>query len=134
MLQKLCQVQKTLKKNQTWLSAFEELQLSETTDTICLIFMLSKTNEIVYLYNHFETSRWCFGGSEELLSFMYHHRKNSVRGKVIDKKWLIRIGWLWVLWAGRQEGSIPQEPSRLQFYKQIKSGEGKKITLFFILE
>ena len=48
------------KKNQTRLSDFEELQLSETTDTICLMFMLSKTNEIVY--NHFETIRWCFGG------------------------------------------------------------------------
>ena len=108
MLQKLYQVQKTKqrKKNQTWLSAFEELQLSETTDTICLIFMLSKTNEIVYLYNHFETSRWCFEGSEELLSFLYHHRKNSMRGKVIDKKWFIRIGCLWGLWAGGQEGAV----------------------------
>ena len=34
------------------------------------------------------------GGSEELRFFMSQHRKNSVRGKVIDKKWFITIGHL----------------------------------------
>ena len=47
-------------------------------------------------------------GSEELWFFMSQHRKNSVRGRVIDKKWFIRIGRLWGLQAGRQEGAAPR--------------------------
>ena len=41
----------------------------------------------IYYYNPqnnqpSETSRWCFGGSKELWSFMSQRRKNSARGKV----------------------------------------------------
>ena len=74
------------------------------------------------------------GGSEELQFFMSQRRKNSARGKVIDKKWFIRIGHLWGLQAGGREGATPQELSGLQFYNQRKSGEGEKTTFFFILE
>ena len=41
------------------------------------------------------------GDFRELQSFMSKHRKNSVRCKVIDKKWFIRIVHLWGLQVGR---------------------------------
>ena len=44
----------------------------------------------------------------ELQSFISQHRKNSVRGKVIDKKWFTSIGCLWGLQVGGQEGAAPK--------------------------
>lgn len=32
---------------------FEELKLGETTDLICVIFILSETSEIIYFYHYF---------------------------------------------------------------------------------
>ena len=66
------------------------------------------------------------GASEELWFLKSQRRKNSVRGKVIDKKWFIRMGRLWGLPAGRWEGAIPRELSGLQFYNQRKVGRGKR--------
>ena len=60
--------------------------------------------------------------------------KSSMRGKVIDKKWLTRIRCLWGLQMGRQVGTTPWELSGLQFYNQRKSGEGGKTTFFLIFE
>ena len=56
-----------------------------------------------------ETIGWCFGwrgggDSEELQSFMSQCRNNSVRGKVIDKKWFIRLGTLVKLIGRRARG------------------------------
>ena len=63
--------------------------------------------------------------------FMSQHRKNSVRGKMIDKKWLIRIGCLWGLQVGGWErGCCAWELSGLQLYDQRKNGEGEKIIFF----
>ena len=45
------------------------------------------------------------GGSEKLWFSMSLCRKNSVRGKVIDKKCFIRIECLWGLQVGRQDGA-----------------------------
>ena len=73
------------------------------------------------------------GVSEEPWSFMSQHRKNSARGKVIAKKWFIRIWCLWSLQAGGGEGASLWELSGLQFYNQRKSGEGGKTSFFFIL-
>ena len=64
--------------------------------------------------NDFETARW-----------------HSARGKVIAKKWFIRLGHLWCLQVGRREDAVPWELSGLQFYYQRKSGEGEK-TLSFL--
>ena len=74
------------------------------------------------------------GGSRVLWFFMSQHRKNSARGKVIAKKWFIRIRCLWRLQAGGGEGAPLWELSGLQFYNQRKSGEGEKTPFFFILE
>ena len=48
--------------------------------------------------NYSKIARWCFG---ELRFFMFQHRKDSARGKGIDKKWFISIGCLWGLQMGR---------------------------------
>ena len=64
--------------------------------------------------------------SKELQSFMSQHRKNSTRGKVIDKKWFIRDRRWWDLQAGGREGATPWEVSGLQLYHQRKCGVGKK--------
>ena len=62
--------------------------------------------------HYFETDWCCSRGSKEL---WYHHplclctKKNSVRGKMIDKKWFIRIGCLWSLQVGEQGGVTSQE-------------------------
>lgn len=49
-----------------------------------------------------------WGGSKEPQFFMFQCRKNSTRGRVIDKKWLIRIGHLWALQAGGQGSATPR--------------------------
>ena len=70
---------------------------------------------------------WCHvQGPQELWSFMSQCRKNSARGKVIDKRWFIRIEPLRGLQAGRWEDVTPQELTGLQFYNQSKSGEREK--------
>lgn len=57
-------------------------------------------------------------GSEELWLFMFQGRKNSTRGKVVDKKWFIRIGCLWGLQAIGQEGATLRT-----FYNFITKGK-----------
>ena len=47
-----------------------------------------------------------FGGFKKLWSFKSQCRKNSARGKVIDKKWFIRIGTLWGLQAGEEDKRV----------------------------
>ena len=74
------------------------------------------------------------GDYEELQSFMSQHRKSSVRGKMMDKKWFIRIGCLWGLQVGERGGAMPWELSGLQLYDQRKSGEREETTFFLILE
>ena len=64
--------------------------------------------------------------------FLSRRRKNSVRGKVVDEKRLIRMGCFWGLPVGRQEGALPWELNGLQFYSQ--SGEEERTTFFLILE
>ena len=46
----------------------------------------------------------------------------------------LRIGRLWGLQAGGQEGAVLWELSGLRFYNQRKSGEREKTTVFLILE
>ena len=72
-----------------------------------------------------KTSRWHFRCSVSMC------RNNSVKGKVIDKKWFIRIGCLWGLHTGGQGGTMSWELTGLQFYNQRKSGQGEK--KFFVL-
>ena len=62
------------------------------------------------------------------------HRKSSARGKVVDKKWFIRIRRLWGWQADKQEGAMPWELSGPQFYKQRKSGEEENTFFFLILQ
>ena len=67
------------------------------------------------------------GGSGRLQFFMSQCRKNSARGKVIDKKWFIRIGRLSGLQAGREVSiALSWVLSELRFYNQRKRGEGEK--------
>ena len=76
---------------------------------------------------------WCHvQGPQELWSFISQCRKNSARGKVIDKRWLIRIGPLRGLQAGWWEDVTPQELTGLQFYNQRKSGEWEKSFFVFL--
>ena len=65
------------------------------------------------------------GGSKDFWFFMSQHRKNSTRGKVIDKKWFIGVGCLWGLQVGRWAGVTLWELSGLQFYNQWKVGRVK---------
>ena len=69
---------------------------------------------------------WYFlgrGGSEELWyqsSLCFSAEKNSARGKVMGKKWFIRIGCLWVLQMGRWE--MPH-PGNLLGYRFVIKGK-----------
>ena len=69
---------------------------------------------------------WYFlgrGGSEGLWyqsSLCFSAEKNSVRGKVMGKKWFIRIGCLWVLQMGRWE--MPH-PGNLLGYRFVIKGK-----------
>ena len=60
-------------------------------------------------------------------------RKNSVRDKVINEKWFIRIGRLWSLQVDGWEDATPPKITGLQFYNQRKSVEAEK-TFFVFLE
>ena len=56
--------------------------------------------EVQWIYNVvlvLKLQKCVSGGSEELRFFMSQLRKNSVRGKMIDKKWFITIEHLWGL-------------------------------------
>ena len=66
------------------------------------------------------------GGFRELWSLMSQHRKNPARGRVVGKKWLMRIGCLWGLQMGQQEGAMCQELSGLWFYNHRRSGKELK--------
>ena len=89
--------------------------------TLCLYQPLSASLSFLSK-NDFETARW-----------------HSARGKVIAKKWFIRLGYLY-LQVGRREDVVPWELSGLQFYNQRKSvcvwvgWGGGKTTLFLVLE
>ena len=81
-----------------------------------------------------ETVRHCFRGSKEL---PYHNlclsaEKNSMRGKVIDKKWFIRIGCLWGLQAGRREMPHPRNLLGYSFIIKGKVGRGRRTSLPFL--
>ena len=65
------------------------------------------------------------GNSTELQSFIPQHRKNSVRGKVIDKKWFSSIGCLWGLQVGGQEGAAPKNLVGCSFIIKRTVGEGE---------
>ena len=67
-----------------------------------------------------------------LYSFMSQHRKNSVKGKVIDKKWFIRIGCLWGLQAGRREMPHPRNLLGYSFIIKGKVGRGRRTSLPFL--
>ena len=56
--------------------------------------------------------------------------KNSVRGKVVDKKWLVRAGCSWGLHVGRQEGTMPRELSALQLLIRAEVGRGRPSLAF----
>ena len=74
------------------------------------------------------------GGSREHWAAMVLYvsaPKNSEIGKVIDKKWFIRIELLWGLQAGWRESV---DPSGLEFYNQRKRGDRWKKTFFLLLE
>ena len=58
--------------------------------------------------------------------------QNSVRGKVIAKRWFIRITCLWGLQAGRQGGAMPQDLTGLEFYNQRKNERGRRTSLSFL--
>ena len=73
-------------------------------------------------------------GASELWCFMSQHRKNSARSKVLEKKWLIRIGHLWGLQVDGWGDATSWKLSEVQFYNQWKSGKGEKIFFFLILE
>ena len=64
--------------------------------------------------------------------FTSQGRKDSWKGTVKDKKWFIRIGCLWCLQVGRQEGTMPWELTGLQFHNQRKMGRGRKTSLSFL--
>lgn len=73
------------------------------------------------LKNSFETAKMHLRvgmGSEELWLFMFQGRKNSTRGKVVHKKWFIRIGCLWGLQATGQEGATLRT-----FYNFVTKGK-----------
>ena len=57
-------------------------------------------------------------------------RKNSTRGKVIDKKQFIRIGCLWSLQAGRE--GIPCPKNSVGYSFIIKGKLGREGTLCFL--
>ena len=83
-----------------------------------------------------ETIGWCFGwrgggDSEELQSFMSQCRKNSVRGKVIDKKWFIRLGTLVKLIGRRARGCHLENLLGSSFIEE-KWGGGKRPSLSFL--
>ena len=63
---------------------------------------------------------------------MSQHWKNSARGKVIDKKWFIRIGCLWGLQESRREGAAPWVLSGLYFYNQRNGGRERRPSLSFL--
>ena len=65
------------------------------------------------------------GGSKELRFFMSQHRKSSARGKVIDKKWFIRIARLWGLQASRWVLLCPKYLAGYVFTITGKVGRGK---------
>ena len=71
---------------------------------------------------------------KETRFFLSWRRKNSVRGKVVDEKRLIRMGCFGGLPVGRQEGAPPWELNGLQFYSQRKSGAEERTAFFLILE
>ena len=84
---------------------------------------------IIYLYLLRE--QVVFQGLWGSWFFMSQHRKNSVRGKMIEKKWFISRGCLWGLQVGGWgRGCCAWELSGLQIYDQRKNGEGEKDHLF----
>ena len=62
--------------------------------------------------------------------FMSQHRNNSARGKVVDKKWFIRM--LVRLTCGQMRGCSMLRTYWLQLYNQRKSGEGERRSLSFL--
>ena len=88
-----------------WKSSWGYLLCTMFTYEFCLFHLCLVSFAV--LKNSFETAKMHLRvgmGSEELWFFMFQERKSSTRGKVVDKKWFIRIGCLWGLQAGRQEG------------------------------
>ena len=62
---------------------------------------------VVQKFTEIEIAGWHFRGLEELWFFMSQNRKNSVRGKVIDK-WFIRIGCFRGVQAGGERLPCPK--------------------------
>ena len=77
-----------------------------------------------------ETNRCCCRGLQGARSFMSQGRKNSARGKVIDKKWFIRRGLLWGLQAGRQ--ALPGYLVGYIFILKGREGKGRRPSLSFL--
>ena len=73
------------------------------------------------------------GAFKELQFFMSQHRKNSVGGKVIGKKWFIRIGLLSGLQICKWEGATPQVLVGHSFIIIGKVGRGKRVTFSSLL-
>ena len=64
---------------------------------------------------------------------MSQHRKNSVSGKVISKKWFVRIGCLTAYSRVRQREPLPENLVRHSFIIKGKVGREKKTTFILIL-
>ena len=64
---------------------------------------------------------------------MSQHRKNSVRGKVIGKKWFVRIGCLKAYNRVGQREPLPENLVRYSFIIKGKVGREKKTTFILTL-
>ena len=66
-----------------------------------------------------------FGGFKKLWSCKSQCRKNSARGKVIDKKWFIRIGTLWGLQTGKGDKRVLHIENLVGYSFIIKGKAGR---------
>ena len=80
---------------------------------------------VVQKFTEIEIAGWHFRRLEELWFFMSQNRKNSARGKVIDKKWFIRIGCFWGVQAGGERLPCPKNLVGYSFIIKGKVGRGK---------
>ena len=84
-----------LLNNCLWLFLINVLRKKQNLFAFGELWVMSNKDGLV---SKSENTRWHFRGSEELQCFMSQSRENSARGKVIDKKWFIRVvkltrGW-----------------------------------------
>ena len=109
-----------------WWDNVRKHQKSSTLSSVMCIIFLLKLSQLP-CWNHCGISGQHEGYSEELQSFMSQCRKISSRGKMIAKKWFIRIGCLW--------GLHKRVGKRLPGYSFIirrEVGRGRRPSLSFL--